>query len=344
MSDKSDVFDYLRVDDFIKGAIEARALGTAFELGIIDYLVKVRHTDFEELLTVFKLDRQGMRLIVDLLRSNRVIEEDEGEIMLSTGFIKALPYVDLLRSKLDFANLIASDFSDLFTTMIKDPGGFFKKSRIFNLFSYSRCFERTAENYELTKKWMGFTTALTRHEAMVCMEFYDFSRHSRVLDIGGNSGEFVLQICKRFAHLSAMVFDLPLVCDIGKEHIAHESEAGRIAFLRGDALSDPIPGGFDLITFKSILHDWPDREADRFIERAVDALAPGGTLLIFERASMELQMGAIPYSILPFLLFFRSFRMPEIYKEQLILRGLKDIKIEKIELETPFMLITAKKI
>jgi SAM-dependent methyltransferase len=343
MYDNSDAFGYLRVDEFMKGALESRALGTAFELGIVDYLVRTRHTDFEELLSEFKLDRQGLGLIIDLLKANRVIDEEHGEIMLSAGFINVLPYIDLLRSKLDFANLVAADFTDLFTTMIRSPEEFYSRSRLFKLFSYGRCFERTPQNYELVKRWMGYTTALTRHEAMVCMKYYDFSRHTRVLDIGGNSGEFALRICKKFPAINATVYDLPLVCDIGEEHIAHEPEAGRISFLRGDALSDPMPGGFDLITFKSMLHDWPDREAGLLIERAVNALAPGGTLLIFERMPLEIHGGTAPYSIIPFLLFFRSFRIPEKYEEQLILRGFKDIRIEKIALETPFILITAEK-
>ncbi len=343
MSDNSNVFDYLRVDEFMKGAVESRALGTAFELGIIDYLVKTRHTDFEELLSVFKLDRQGLGLIVDLLRANRVVEEDQGEIILSSGFIKALPYIDLMKAKLDFANLVAADFTDLFTAMIRSPDEFFSRSRTFKLFSYGRCFERTPQNYELVKRWMGYTTALTRHEAMVCMKYYDFSRHTRILDIGGNSGEFALRICRKFPGVDATVYDLPLVCDIGEDHVSREPEAERISFLKGDALSDPVPAGFDLITFKSMLHDWPDREAGVLIERAANALAPGGTILIFERLPLELQRGTAPFSIIPFLLFFRSFRMPERYQEQLTRIGFKNIKIEKIVLETPFMLITAEK-
>lgn len=342
MSDDVDVFDYLRVDEFMKGAVESRALGTAFELGIIDYLVRTRHTDLEELLSVFKLDRQGLGLIVDLLKANRVIDEEQGEIILSTGFIRTLPYMDLMKAKLDFANLVAADFTDLFTAMVRSPEEFSSRSRIFELFSYGRCFERSEANYENVKRWMRFTTSITRYEAPVCMEHYDFGRHARMLDIGGNSGEFALRVCRKFPSLSATVYDLPLVCDIGEEHVAREPEAERIGFLRGDALSDPLPGGFDLITFKSMLHDWPDREAGVLIRRAADALAPGGTILIFERLPLELQIGQTPFSMIPFLLFFRSFRMPERYSRQLAGAGLENIRIEKVVLETPFMLITAE--
>jgi hypothetical protein len=47
--------------------------------------------------------------------------------------------------------------------------------------------------------------------------------------------------------------------------------------------------------------------------------------------------------MIPFLLFFRSFRSPEIYEEQLVASGLHTIAIQRIDLETPFFLVTGTK-
>src|ERR1051326_4168968 len=132
----------------------------------------------------------------------------------------------------------------------------------------SRCFDRSSESYEMTRRWMRFTTALTRYEARVCVKRYDFGRHRRMLDVGGNSGEFLLQVCRAHSELSATVFDLPLVCDIGQEHVSSHPESSRINFRRGNALVDALPGGIDLVSFKSMLHDWPENEARRLMQRA----------------------------------------------------------------------------
>jgi SAM-dependent methyltransferase len=175
------------------------------------------------------------------------------------------------------------------------------------------------------------------------MKYHDFGRYPRILDIGGNSGEFALQICRRYPRVSATVFDLPLVCDIGLEHIRSEAEADRISFVKGNALTDPLPEGFDLISFKSMLHDWPEKEAKQFILKASQSLEPGGTLLIFERGPLEVRQRTLPYSMIPFLLFFRSFRSPMIYEEQLKDLDFQNIRVEKIDLETPFYLVTARK-
>ena len=96
------------------------------------------------------------------------------------------------------------------------------------------------------------------------------------------------------------------VCEIGREHVRAEAEAKRITFLEGNALADPLPAGFDLITFKSFLHDWPELEAKRFITRASHALSPSGTLLIFERSPFQVNETSCRYGMIPMLLFFRT--------------------------------------
>ncbi|MCU0597419.1 MAG: methyltransferase, partial [Desulfobacterota bacterium] len=216
-------------------------------------------------------------------------------------------------------------------------------SNFTRLFDYGRCFEPSKDNYERTKQWMRITSTLTKFEAQGCLAHHDFGCYGRMLDIGGNSGEFVLRICRKHPAIQATVFDLPLVCDIGMEHVRSESEANRIAFVKGNALSDELPTGFDLVTFKSMLHDWPEKEAREFIAKASQALKPGGTLLIFERGPIEVDEGALPYSAIPMLLFFRSFRGPSLYREQLGALGFQNITVQRIDLEMPFYLVTGVK-
>jgi SAM-dependent methyltransferase len=343
MCDQSKEFDYLRVDWFIKNLIDANALATAFELDLIDYLRENQPITFDSVRREFKGDSQALRFLLDLLISNNVVEENSGEIKLSQKFTKALEYRDLLEAKLRFATFVVPDFIDRFTTLIQSPDQFGRNARIVGLFCYHRGFEYSPENYELTKRWMGITTSLTKYEAEVCMKYHDFGTYKRILDIGGSSGEFVLRICKRYPKVFATVFDLPLVCQIGQEYIQSEPEADRITFIKGNALTDALPKGFDLISFKSMLHDWPEKEAKQFILEASQSLEPGGTLLIFERGPLEVRQRTLPYSIIPFLLFFRSFRSPMIYEEQLKDLDFQNIRVEKIDLETPFHLVTARK-
>jgi hypothetical protein len=90
-----------------------------------------------------------------------------------------------------------------------------------------------------------------------------------------------------------------------------------------------------------MLHDWPDRQARHLIVRASEALNPGGTLLIFERGPLEIDEPS--YALIPLLLFFRSFRAPATYTEQLDALGFRDIDVQWVDLETPFFMVTGRK-
>ena len=335
--------DFLVVDEFIRTMVDARALKSAFELGLVDRLVAQRSGSVEALGRALGMDAPGLRLLLDLLAANGVVEERGGDVRLARRFLDALRYRDLLETKLDFAGFSINDFADLFTALVKEPRGFAGRSRMFQLFDYRRCLEPSPQNYAQVRAWMRITSTLTRYEALACLELHDFARHRRMLDVGGNSGEFLLQLCRRHAGLSGTVFDLPLVCEIGMEHLLAEPEAPRISFLKGDVRSDPLPAGYDLVAFKSMLHDWPPPEADAFLAKAAAALSPGGTLLVFERTPLRLAGKTPPFSLIPTMLFFRSYRAPAEYAARLEALGLREIVVREVQLDTPFFVLTAKK-
>ncbi len=336
-------FDFLAVDEFLKTLVDARALKTAFELGLIDRLAQQRSGSVEALGRTLGVDRQGLSFLIDLLKANSVLAERGGDIRLTQRFMTALRYRDLLEAKLDFMGITLTDFADLFTALIKNPAGFLGKARLFELFDYRRCLNPRIENYAAARQWIHFTSTLTRYEALACMSLYDFSGHRRMLDIGGNSGELLLQICRRHPSLRGTVLDLPLVCEIGMEHVLQEPEHDRISFIKADLRNDPVPSGYDLIAFKSMLHDWPAQDARQFIDKAAQALSPRGTLLIFERGPLRVDTAVPPTSMLPILLFFRAYRPPLDYMAQLRSLGFRNIRQQDIELDSPFFMVTATK-
>lgn len=333
--------EFLVVDGFLTTFVDARSLKTAFELGLIDRLVEHGSGSVEALARMLGADQQGMRLLLDLLTANDVVREARGDVRLTDRFKNALRYRDLLEIKLDYAGFVIGDFADHFTTLIQNGDTFQSRARLFALFDYRRALEPRFDNYVNTRTWMRITSTLTRYEAQACLDLFDASAHRRMLDIGGNSGEMVLQFCRRHPDLRGTVFDLPLVCDIGLEHVLAQPEAPRISFLKGDLCADTLPGGFDLISFKSMLHDWPTRYRTMFIEKAARALEPGGTMLILERGALP--AGRPPLAMLPNLLFFRSYHAPADYIAQLQALGFEDVRQQTLELDSPFHLTTARK-
>jgi SAM-dependent methyltransferase len=335
---------HLVVDEFLKTLVDARALRTAFELGLIDRLAQARYGGSSEALgRAVGAEPTGMRLLLDLLVASGVIQEHSGDVRLTTKFRKALQFRDLLEAKLDFAGFVLTDFADLFTTLVRQPANFMSQARLYQLFDYRNCLVYSSDNYRRVRIWMRLTSILTRYEAPAVLAAHDFTPYRRMLDVGGNSGQFALQICRRAPQLQAVVFDLPLVCEIGLEDILGEADQDRIAFIKGDLRHQNLPRGFDLISFKSMLHDWPAKETNAFLAMAVQALDPGGTILIFERGPLRFRDVTAPFSLLPSLLFFNCYRPASDYVARLAALGMEDIQVQDVFLDSPFSIITGRK-
>ena len=336
-------YAYLAANQFIKEFSVTQALAAAFKMGLIELLAQGKPCALEDLLLVTKADRHGLQCLLGILITAGIVSNQEDQYCLSESFSSVLQYRDFIEAQPDFANFIAADIIDYFPLLLTSGEAFMRQAKLFELFDYDRAIEFSEENLAATRRWVRFTTALTRYEARVCNSHHDFSQYKSMMDIGGNSGEFVLQLCMRNPKLTATVIDLPLVCDVGEEHVAEFREGGRIQFVKADALRHELPKGFDLVSFKSILHDWSEEHVCQFIHNAASSIVPGGRLLIFERGVIDYSDGAIPYYMIPMLLFFRSFREPDLYVECLRREGFVDIAIERLQLETAFYIVTATK-
>ncbi len=339
-----DEVDFPRVDRFLESEVVAHALTFAFEKGLIDRLDREAAVAADALAAGLRLDPARFGCLAGLLVGGGVFDEPgPGLLALAPAFRAVLPYRDLIGAKLGFAAAAAEDLRRSFPAFIADLPAFMAASRTFELFRYDRCFDVTPDNLAASRRWVSYTTCLTRYEAAPGLQRIGLAGHRRLLDLGGNSGEFAAQACRRAPALVATVFDLPVVCALGRENLTGRPEAARITFRPGDMRRDPLPEGHDLVAFKSVLHDWPPDEACALLTRGAQALAPGGRLVVYERTPMPLRDRPAGYVQAADLVFQPFFREARLYTETLSAQGLAEITVDRIDLETPFHLIVAHK-
>lgn len=104
---------------------------------------------------------------------------------------------------------------------------------------------------------------------------------ARWLDVGGGDGVIAEALLDARPALHADVYNLPSVRPLvlaRAEKLAHD----RLGFVGGDFLAEPLPTGYDVISFVRVLHDWPAEVARRLLEKAYDALPSGGTIVVCE--------------------------------------------------------------
>ena len=340
-------YDFLCVNGFLGTEMDARAISSAMDLGVLDVLSAEGATSLSKLSAGRRVNPVGLKLLVDQLEVNGVVARTDDLIELTPDFQTALRFRDLLESRIAFADLVWPDIHGLFTQLLADLPEFMARSKVFDLFRYDRCIDVTPENLEATRAWTRFTTCLTKYEAGVVLDAVELESARTFLDLGGNTGEFALQICRRHPSVQATVVDLPVVCALGKSHIAataaDQAEAKRVAFFATDMRSGALPAPADVVSFKSVLHDWPDKDAMQLLQRAHSLVRPGGRIVIFERGPIDMRGKRIPYAMASDLVFLHFLRPADLYMSKLKALGFVSIEYQRIELDIGFHLIVARR-
>ena len=110
---------------------------------------------------------------------------------------------------------------------------------------------------------------------------FPWSRYHTFFDIGAAQGCVPVQIALTHDHLRGGGFDLPVVEKAFVDYVGTHGLSGRLRFVAGDFLRDPLPRA-DVLIMGRILHDWDVSTRAVLIEKAFEALPVGGALIICE--------------------------------------------------------------
>ncbi len=141
--------------------------------------------------------------------------------------------------------------------------------------------------------------SLSTFTARVLGEAVDFSRFKRLLDVGGGSGAFDIELCRRYPSLQATIYDLPFVTEIAARNAMEAGLADRISVAPGDFFNDPqFPSGYDVILLSMILHDWSEAEDREILRKCFEALPRGGAVVVTELLVNDEKTGPPPAALM----------------------------------------------
>jgi len=110
----------------------------------------------------------------------------------------------------------------------------------------------------------------------------DLSGSSMMLDVAGGSGAFSIVLCKQYAGLSSTIIDFPSVIEVARRYIEAAQLGSRIALAGGDALESTWPKNQDVVLMSYLLSAVGEPDIPSLIDRAWDALRPGGQLVLHD--------------------------------------------------------------
>jgi SAM-dependent methyltransferase len=127
----------------------------------------------------------------------------------------------------------------------------------------------------------------------------DFTPFKRLLDIGGGSGAYDIELCRYYPHLHATVYDLPFVTEIAADKVAQAQLRDRIDTAAGDFFADPVfPADHDAVLLSMILHDWDEADDREILRKCHAALPSGGVVIISELLADDDKTGPVPAALM----------------------------------------------
>lgn len=141
--------------------------------------------------------------------------------------------------------------------------------------------------------------SLSTFTARALGEAVDFSSYEQLLDVGGGSGAYDIELCRRYPQLRSTVHDLPFVTEIAARKVEESGLSDRIQTAAGDFFADPaLPEGHDVILLSMILHDWNEEHDREILRKCYDALPSGGCIVISELLVNDEKTGPPPAALM----------------------------------------------
>lgn len=253
--------------DGLRGALVTRALAIVADLGVPQALAEGPRS-VEDVAREVGADPDTLYRLLRALASDGIFAEDEpgifshtaaSELLLDPGwssfahlfggvFYRALGELDT-SGKTRFADAFDTDF---WSWLAANP-------------DERAIFDRAMEQ--------GKDSRVERLDGV------DWRGDEFVVDVGGGNGSLLRALLERQPGLRGVVFDLP-------ETVRDEGALGdRIAFVEGSFFESVPPG--DVYVLSTILHDWPDEQAEEILRTVRAAAPPDARLILLEAVVPE---------------------------------------------------------
>lgn len=108
---------------------------------------------------------------------------------------------------------------------------------------------------------------------------FDFSVHRRLLDVGGGIGLWSIAAVEEHPRLEAAILELPAVAELARRRVAEAGLGSRIGVISGDAMTGPLPSGYDLFLLANVVAYWSPEENRSLLQRVRDAAEADSRLL-----------------------------------------------------------------
>lgn len=143
-----------------------------------------------------------------------------------------------------------------------------------------------------------------------------FAEVRRLLDVGGGSAIFSIEIAKAQPDLRATVLEIATVCAEADRYIAAAGQTSRVRTQAVNMFTQPWPQGHDAHFLSNILHDWSDETCRMLVRKSFEALPAGGRIVLHEMLMHDDGCGPWPAAAFSLLMLLgtrgRQYSLPDL--------------------------------
>jgi cyclopropane fatty-acyl-phospholipid synthase-like methyltransferase len=183
--------------------------------------------------------------------------------------------------------------------------------------------------------------------AHALLERYDFSSTKTLADVGCGAAGLALTLTKAYPQMRTTAIDLPMITPIAQKIVEEKGMTDRVKVIAANLLSGVLPGSYDTMLLKGLLHVLSAEDARLAVKNTGAAVTSGGKIYIIGQIlddSRTAPLEAVGFN----LVFINTYDDGESYTEQeyrdwLSEAGFVDIERAKFLLPDGDGLMTARK-
>lgn len=142
--------------------------------------------------------------------------------------------------------------------------------------------ERGEMTVEMARHISAFMNAHSQASSRGVAMLPLFGEVRSLLDVGGGSGVFSIELAKAWPQLRATVMEIEAVCTAAEDYITAAGAGDRVATRAVNMFTEDWPTGHDAMFFSNIFHDWSEATNRLLAQKAFTALPAGGRILLHE--------------------------------------------------------------
>lgn len=162
-------------------------------------------------------------------------------------------------------------------------------------------FDKAKSNQEI-EQLQKFTHAMygvSLGPAMALAKNVDFSKHKKMMDIGGGSGVYAIQVAKSANNMSAVVLDSKPVCHVANGYIQQYNLQDKVQTMTFDFLKDQLPNDCDVAFLSHVLHIFDRDKNITLLKKIYDSLPnENGIIIISEWLLNDEKTGPIASALM----------------------------------------------